>query len=54
MKDGRALLEGEAGAGMPEATAAAAVPRDTTAPDGVPNCLCSTVRLLWGYCAGCF
>ena len=36
MKDGRALLEGEAGAAMPDATAAAAVPRDGTAPDGVP------------------
>lgn len=54
VKDGRALLEGEAGAAMPDATAAAAVPRDGTAPDSVLNCLCSTDRLLWGYCAGCF
>ena len=48
VKDGRALLEGEAGAAMPDAAAAAAVPRDGTAPNGVPNCLCSPDGSLWG------
>ena len=48
VKDGRALLEGEAGAAMPDAAAAAAAPRDGTAPDGVPECLCSPVASLWG------